>query len=200
MWLFPTGCMTAASRLRFRDLPSNLMEIVTLDTQDLDADTALQVRELLAAAFDGDFDDDDWRHALGGVHVLALDGGALVGHAAVVPRVVAAARRSFEAGYVEAVATKPDRRGEGIATALMEEIGEIIRHAYELGVLATGEHGFYEQLDWIRWRGPSYVRTVDGERRTAGDDDAIMVLRFGSSRDLDVDAAIVCEDRTGDVW
>lgn len=176
------------------------MEIVTLDTQDLDADTALQVRELLAAAFGAEFDDDDWRHALGGTHVIAVDGGAVVGHGAVVPRVIEADDRSYEAGYVEAVATQPDRQGTGIATAIVEKAGDIIRHAYEIGVLATGEHGFYEQLDWLRWQGPSYVRTADGEMRTEDDDEAIMVLRFGSSSGVDVGAAIVCEARTGDVW
>ncbi len=176
------------------------MEIATLDTQDLDADTAARLRLLLEEAFDGDFDADDWRHALGGVHVLALDDGVIVAHAAVVPRVIEADERSYQAGYVEAVATNPDRRGEGIATAVMEEVGEIIRDDYEIGVLATGEHGFYEQLDWLRWQGPSYVRTTDGEKRTEDDDDAIMVLRFGSSTGIDLRSAIVCEQRSGDVW
>lgn len=173
---------------------------MTLDTQDLDAGMAEQLRALLEAAFDGDFDDDDWRHALGGVHVLAIDDGVILSHAAVVPRVIEADGRSYDAGYVEAVATQPDRQREGIATAVMETAGDVIRHEYEIGVLATGDHGFYEQLDWLRWQGPSYVRTADGERRTEDDDDAVMVLRFGSSTGIDVHSAIVCEQRSGDVW
>ena len=32
-------------------------------------------------SFAGDFDDEDWSHALGGVHVLARRDGELVGHA-----------------------------------------------------------------------------------------------------------------------
>lgn len=176
------------------------MDLVTMVTQDLDADTARHVRKLLDEAFGGDFDDEDWRHALGGIHVLAIDDGTIVGHAAVVPRVIEAADRSYRAGYVEAVATREDRQGEGIATAVMEEVGEIIRDEFELGVLATGEHGFYEQLDWLRWQGPTYVRTAGGEERTESDDDAVMVLRFGSSAGIDIGAAIVCDSRTGDVW
>ena len=33
-------------------------------------------RALLDEAFGGDFDDDDWEHALGGMHAVAFDGGA----------------------------------------------------------------------------------------------------------------------------
>lgn len=44
------------------------------------------VRRLLDAAFAGDFSEDDWCHALGGYHVVALHDRQPVAHAAVVPR------------------------------------------------------------------------------------------------------------------
>ena len=39
---------------------------------------------------------------------------------------------------------------------------------YELGALGTGAHHFYERLGWQVWRGPLFVRTDDGDRRTSG--------------------------------
>lgn len=40
---------------------------------------------LLDDAYD-DFTEDDWEHALGGIHVLLPGGGSLIGHVAVMPR------------------------------------------------------------------------------------------------------------------
>ncbi len=45
----------------------------------LPARTLAAARALLDDAFDGDFDDGDWDHTLGGLHALAWDGGELVG-------------------------------------------------------------------------------------------------------------------------
>ena len=57
-----------------------------LTTAELEA-----LRRLVFGAFGGRFDEHDWDHTLGGVHVLAAeDGGAVVAHAAVVPRTLAA--------------------------------------------------------------------------------------------------------------
>ena len=160
------------------------------------------LRALLDAAFDDGFSDDDWEHGLGGVHVAVLDHDELVAHAAVVPRRIEASGRAFAgAGYVENVATRPDRRGEGAATAAMGAIGEVLHERHELGVLSTGSHAFYARLGWERWQGPSSVRQPDGSLlRTADDDDGIMVLRFGPSATLDLAGPIACDARPGDDW
>lgn len=159
------------------------------------------LRDLLDAAFD-DFSDDDWDHGLGGVHAAVLDHDELVAHAAVVPRSIDAGGRTFpDAGYVENVATRPDRQGAGAGTAAMATIGEVLHERHELGVLSTSSHAFYERLGWERWRGPSSVRLPDGSLvRTADEDDGIMVLRFGASATLDLDGPIACDARTGDDW
>ena len=41
---------------------------------------------MLVEVFEGNFDEPDWEHALGGMHALAYDGAGLVGHASVVQR------------------------------------------------------------------------------------------------------------------
>ena len=53
---------------------------------------------------------------------------------------------------------------------------------------------------WERWRGPTFVRQGGTVLRTPAEDDGVMVLRFGPSRSIDLNAAICCEARQGDDW
>lgn len=84
-------------------------------------------RLLVEAAFDGDFGADDWEHALGGMHVLVLEGDEIVGHGAVVQRRLLHAGRALRCGYIEAVAVRADRRRRGYGTVIMEELERIVR-------------------------------------------------------------------------
>jgi aminoglycoside 2'-N-acetyltransferase I len=82
----------------------------------------------------------------------------------------------------------------------MEAVGALLEERVELGVLATGVHGFYERLGWRTWAGPSFVRAADGLQPTPGEDGYIMVLRTPSTPELDPRAPISCDWRSGDVW
>jgi aminoglycoside 2'-N-acetyltransferase I len=144
--------------------------------------------------------DDDWEHALGGIHVVADAAGAIVAHAAVIERELRIAGRPVRTGYVEAVATSPDRQGTGLGTLVMTEIGDVIRGRYELGALGTGSHHFYERLGWRTWVGPASVRAPEGERRTPDEEGFILVLETPASPPLDLAAPISCDWRPGDVW
>lgn len=182
-----------ATDLRLRRLLTS-----ALTSAEVDA-----IRAVLFAAFGDDpdeaFREDDWDHALGGVHVVADLAGRIVAHASVVPRDIHAGDRALATGYVEAVAVQPGEQGRGLGTAVMRVVAEIVEN-YELGALGTSEHGFYERLGWRTWRGPSSVRTEDGERPTPDDDGYLMVLATPTSPELDLDAPISCEWRPGDVW
>ena len=180
------------------------VRIRRLGTDELAPAEVATLRALMAVAFGSDeeerFTDDDWDHALGGAHfVLELD-AEIVAHAAVVERAIEVDGRPIRTGYVEAVATAPDRQGAGLGTLLMNEVGEYIRGRFELGVLGTGRHAFYERLGWLTWKGHTSVRTPDGDRRTPDEDGYILVLRTPSSPPLDLRASISCEWRAGDVW
>jgi len=160
---------------------------------------------LLAAAWpasdDERFTEDDWQHALGGVHVLAEESGRILSHASVVPRRIEVGGVLLRRGYVEAVATWADLERQGHGSAAMREIDAIIQADYEPGALGTGAFAFYERLGWERWRGPTSVRTTGGLVRTPDDDGYMMVLRTPSTPPgLDLDASIVCGWRPGDVW
>jgi aminoglycoside 2'-N-acetyltransferase I len=168
----------------------------------LSAPEIAAIRALLWAAFEGDeaFSEDDWQHALGGLHVVLDVAGEVRAHASVVTREIHVDDRPIRTGYVEAVATAPEHQGRGYGTRVMAAVNEHIREEYELGALGTGSPAFYERLGWLRWRGPTAVRTSDGVERTPDEDGGILVLPTVRSPELDLDAEISCDWRPGDVW
>jgi aminoglycoside 2'-N-acetyltransferase I len=158
------------------------------------------VRLFVVEAFDRRFSAEDWEHTAGGWRVIAFSGEDPVAHAAVVPRTLRVGERAFEAGYVEGVATRAGQHGRGLGTAVMAEISDLVRRNFELGGLSTSRRSFYQRVGWDPWRGPSFVEHEGDLIRTPDEDDGIMVLRFGPSADVELDAPIVCQSRPGDDW
>jgi len=144
--------------------------------------------------------DADWEHGLGGVHALAYDAGALVGHASVVQRRLLHGGRALRAGYVECVAVRGDRRRRGHGAAMMAALERVIRAAYELGALGASDEGaaLYTARGWRPWRGPTSALTPTGVVRTAEEDGSIFVLPASAA--LDLDGELTCDWRDGDVW
>ncbi|MEV4418012.1 GNAT family N-acetyltransferase [Catellatospora sp. NPDC049609] len=157
-----------------------------------------EVRGLLDGAFEDGFDEHDWAHALGGTHVLALDGSTVIGHASVVERTLWYGDQPLRTGYVEAVAVRHGHRRSGCGSALMKQVAVLVER-YELGALATSEEAmdFYRRLGWRLWLGPTHVATPDGRVPTPDDDGGIFVLARGR---LDLTAPLTCDWRAGDVW
>ena len=179
-----------------------MTQLRSVTTAELTEGELEAVRELLFEAFGGRFDEHDWEHSLGGVHVLASEGDEVVAHGAVVPRVLVTGGRGLRTGYVEGVATRGDRRGRGLATLVMREVGRVIGRGYELGALGDGSGipGFYQRLGWETWQGPTWVAGPEGRERTAEEDGSILVLRTPATGVLDPTAPITCDWRSGDVW
>ena len=184
-----TSPRTAGERIRVTEAVRPRVRRVS--TPDLKSAEIVAIRALLEAAFASDdedeqFDEDDWQHAVGGLHfVLDLD-GQIVAHASVVEREIHVDGRPLRTGYVEAVATAPDRQGVGLGSVVMADVTSHIKEGFELGALGTGRHQFYERLGWLRWAGPSSVRTPDGPRRTPDEDGHILVLTTPSTPRLDL--------------
>ncbi|MGB3481173.1 MAG: GNAT family N-acetyltransferase [Mycobacterium sp.] len=170
-------------------------------TSDLDTETRDGARAMVIDAFpDGEFTDVDWEHALGGMHALIQHHGALLAHAAVVQRQLIYQGQALRCGYVEAVAVREDHRGQGLATALLDAVEQVIRGAHQIGALSASELGkpLYERRGWLPWRGPTRVLTPDGLARTPEDDGSVYVLPV--ARTLDTSAELTCDWRDGDVW
>ncbi len=169
-------------------------------TSELGGNDLGAIRDLLRLAFDGDFSDEDWDHALGGVHVTAHRGSDLVGHGSVVPRRFLHQDRVLRAGYVEAVAVHQAHRSVGVGRGLMDIIVSVIDDDYELGALsATGPAlDFYEHIEWERWAGTTQVLGPSGLIPTPDDDGGVFVRRVDPT--VPLTGPLVCDWRSGDVW
>ncbi len=172
-----------------------------MPTADLGRGGLAGVRRLLDTAFAGDFGDDDWSHALGGVHVLATEDGRLVGHASVVVRQLLTGGRTLRTGYVEALATAADRRGHGVAGAVMTEVERLVDGGFELGALsASGQAvALYAGRGWTAWTGSTAALTPTGVVETP--DEGVFVRATPSTpAPPHTSGRLVCDWRRGDLW
>jgi aminoglycoside 2'-N-acetyltransferase I len=171
----------------------------TAHTADLDARTLETARAFLDHVFD-DLTDDDWEHALGGVHALVWDGAELIGHASVVQRRLLHGGRALRSGYVEGVGIRKDHRGRGHGATMMTELERVVRRAYDLGALGASDEAadFYAARGWKQWQGPTWALTPTGIQRTEEDDGGVYVFRVAVT--LDLTGELICDWRDGDVW
>lgn len=169
-------------------------------TSQFEADDLDEARRLMDVAFAGDFDESDWEHALGGLHVLAWTGDTLIGHASVVQRRLLHRGVALRAGYVEAVGVHPGHQGRGLGGELMDIVECAIARAYDIGALATSEAAvtFYERRGWQQWQGRSSVLTPSGVTPTPEETDGIYVLTPNVG--LNLRDELTCDWRDGDVW
>lgn len=175
-------------------------KIQVAHTSVLGAEVLDRARQLLVEVFEGDWTEEDWEHSLGGVHVLAFDGAALVGHGAVVQRRLIHDDKALRTGYVEGVGVRSDLRGNGVGAQIMTELENIIRAAYVLGALSSSEEAleFYARRGWRNWEGATLALTPAGIQRTADDDGGIYVLP--TTAPLDLTGDLICDWRDGELW
>ncbi|MET9853094.1 GNAT family N-acetyltransferase [Streptomyces sp. NPDC006450] len=136
-------------------------------TAQLTREELRRVRELLDGAFEGDFGDEDFEHALGGMHVLVYEADALVAHGSVVQRRVLHRGRALRTGYVEAVAVRAGRRRRGLGGVVMEAVEGVVERAYVLGALSASADGarLYAGRGWRVWGGEIGVLGPGGPER-----------------------------------
>ena len=169
-------------------------------TADLDSTTLQRVHEMVSGAFAGAFTEQDWEHALGGMHALVWRHGAIIAHASVVQRRLFYRDIALRCGYVEGVAVREDCRGQGLVHALLDGVEQVMRGAYQLGALSSSARarGLYAKRGWMPWCGPTSVLAPTGPARTPDDDGTIFVLPVMGG--LDTSAELMCDWRAGDVW
>ncbi|MFI6489665.1 GNAT family N-acetyltransferase [Streptomyces sp. NPDC050564] len=172
----------------------------TAHTADLTPAELRAARDLLDDAFDGDFSDEDWEHALGGIHVLAHDERGLAAHGSVIQRRVLHRGRSLRVGYVEAVGVRADARRTGLGGRVMAELERIVEGAYGLGALSASEQGaaLYTARGWQVWPGRIYVLGPDGVVRLP-EEEGTTFVRPTSAGPLDPAHELVFDWRDGDV-
>lgn len=178
-----------------------MTEVLLCAAAEMSDARLIAIRLMLDEAFEGHFGDDDWEHGLGGTHAMILEAEQVLAHASIVARRITVGSLDVRVGYVEGVGVTSSRQREGLGSAVMRALGEVVRDQFELGMLSTGEWEFYERLGWERWHGETWTVHSDGRReRTAEEDDGIMAFRTKHSTGIDTSSGITCEHRAGDSW
>ncbi|WP_411101734.1 GNAT family N-acetyltransferase [Streptomyces sp. cmx-4-9] len=174
----------------------------TVHTSELSGGEPEEIRGLLDEAFDGDFGDEDFAHALGGMHVLVRDaGGVLVAHGSVVQRQVVHRGRALRTGYVEAVGVRAGLRRQGLGGRVVAALERIVAGAYELGALSASEAGaaLYESRGWRPWDGRIGTLSPDGPLRLPEEEGSTYVWAPPGGIRLDPAGRLDFDWRNGDV-
>uniref|UniRef100_A0AAU2JTX7 GNAT family N-acetyltransferase n=1 Tax=Streptomyces sp. NBC_00049 TaxID=2903617 RepID=A0AAU2JTX7_9ACTN len=177
------------------------MGVRTAHTSELAEGEIAEIRALLDEAFEGDFGEEDFEHALGGMHVLISEDGRLVAHGSVVQRRVVHQGRALRTGYVEAVAVRAGRRRRGLAGRVMAELERIVARAYVLGALSASEDGaaLYGGRGWQVWGGRIGVLGPRGPERLAEEEGSTYVWAPPGGIRLDPAGRLDFDWRDGDV-
>ncbi|MFE5729499.1 GNAT family N-acetyltransferase [Streptomyces sp. NPDC056528] len=177
------------------------MIVRTAPTHEVGAARLRSVREMLDLAFEGDFDDEDWDHTLGGVHAWIEDERGIAAHGAVVMRRLLHGGRSHRVGYVEGVAVRADLRRRGLGGAVMAELERVIDGAYAFGALSASDAGaaLYRGRGWQLWEGRVEAFTPGGIVRLPEEEGGVL-LRPAAGRNLpDPAVPLVFDRRDGDI-
>ena len=131
-------------------------------------------------------------------HVLGTLRDTIVSHAMWVTRWLQVGNDPvMRTAYVEMVATKPEFQRCGFASAVMRQLADAI-FDLDLGGLCPAEPELYARLGWVFWRGPLFIRTVEGLIPTP--DEKVMILRLQNTLAIDLDLPLSAEWREGEVW
>lgn len=177
------------------------MHLVVVPCDALSRAVRTEIIALCESAYDEDFS-HLFEQLPGSVHVLARDGdGTLVSHAEFVPRWLQTAGQEMRTAYVEAVATAPGHQREGLATAVLQRLGEVVAAdpTWQLAALSPSDAAFYERRGWELWRGPLAIRR-DGRLEATPDDEQVMIQRLPRTPPLDTTALLTAEWREGELW
>ncbi|MDQ0932915.1 GNAT family N-acetyltransferase [Streptomyces turgidiscabies] len=172
----------------------------TAHTADLTSAELAAARGLLDAAFDGDFSDADWEHALGGLHALVHDHTGLLAHGSVVMRRALHRGRWLRVGYVETVAVRADARRRGLGGQVMGALERYVDGGYDFGALSASADGaaLYAARGWQLWPGRISALGIDGVVHLPDEEGAVFV-RPAAAGVLDPSDGLVFDWRDGDV-
>jgi len=114
---------------------------------------------------------------------VAVDKGRVVGYVRIFSRTMLVRGVPVKVGGIGSVATHPDARHDGIATALLlDAIAQMRREAMQASFLFTGIPGFYERLGWRVVREPQFM--ADSSEAAALPDAGLWSVRATADGDV----------------
>lgn len=111
-------------------------EVFNQDTGKEHGDSFLQMHEK-----------DPWKD-LGSI-LVAVHDGELVSSVSIFYRIMMLGGEQVKMGAIGAVCTKPEYRGRGLASRLLQHAADFMRdHGIQISLLTSGIWSFYEKLGW----------------------------------------------------
>ena len=148
----------------------------------LSAEDDRQIAALLAASFDTDFGGRSYFKQRHHLRIVEREGGRIIGHMAVAYCSIRLGDRLVEICGLADVATAPEARGRGVASALLGEALAFARETPAAFFVLFGDrplyagHGFVRQPNRMRFVAIHDGRLIDVREDT---DDGLMVLPLG---------------------
>lgn len=118
---------------------------------------------------------------------VAAEGKTLLGCVQIFPRRIRVLGHAIPAGGIGSVFTLPSRRGERIASLLLEAaVNAMIERKMEVSLLFAQLIPFYEERGWHSWKSDRSIlrRAGDAPMKPAETDGAIEIVSFDRERDL----------------
>lgn len=166
---------------------------------DLTVDLSSEIVALCSDAFEEDFT-HCFRRLGGATHVLAMEAGRLVSHAAWVPCQLrwGIQRIPLNCAYVEAVATAVALQRRSLGSFVLRAIPTLLE-TFDLAALSPSEPDFYARSGWEVWQGRLYH--VHAGRRIHSEGEQVMIHRLPRTpATLDVADELEADWREGDIW
>ena len=192
------GCDNGNTR---KTLAHVRFEVVTAEA--LDDTGRAEIIKLCESAYGEDFT-GLFEELPGSIHMLARDArGVLVSHAQWGTRwLQPAGHPVYRTAYVEDVATAPNQQRQGLATAVLRRVNDVLAadSTWELGALSPLNPAFYTRVGWELWRGPLAIRHNNGIEPTPPNE-RVMILRLPRTPATLVTASLLtAEWRASELW
>jgi GNAT superfamily N-acetyltransferase len=171
------------------------------DTYELGAEIRAEIIQMCEEAHQVEFQKLFDYLPRDGRHVLGYWGETLAAHAVRTTRwAQPAGLPPLKTAYIDAVTTRVDLQGQGLGSAVMRRIVEVIaQEDYLLSALDTDKPGFYTRLGWVVWPGPLGGRGEQGLIPTPESQGHVLVYRLPNSPAFDLNSLLTIEDQ-GRIW
>ncbi len=140
------------------------MQIETIAEWALRASDDRAVATLLARSFSTDFGGRSYFRQRPHVRLLIRDGARVVGHMAILWRAVRLGDQQITVAGLADVATDPDTRGKGVATALLQAAIAMAKASPADHMILFGNAPLYGGAGFVRVRNPLVYLDLTGSK------------------------------------
>jgi len=176
----------------------SMLLVETARTFALAEEARREITTACNAAFGQDFDALFSLLPPDGLHLLGRRDGRLVTHLVLTDRRLRFGQGPWRrAAYIDAVATLPDCRGEGLAGLLLEKASALCGTSHDLFALCASRENLYRRHGFATWRGPLFLENEDASGTGEVHLEEILMLRPARESLPEAGAALTANWRPG---